>query len=106
MQNKTYQVSFTSGSLLDIFNSIYQTIFFYLADSIDNEEVSGPMEGLDDPFYTSTRQWGEQQVIYMPTLRDGVVDPSKDTQEKINSQIAVIKENYRQRTNRLQVSVW
>ncbi|XP_033637496.1 peroxisome biogenesis factor 1-like isoform X2 [Asterias rubens] len=71
-------------------------------DSIDNEEVPGPMEGLDDPFYTSTRQWGEQQVIYMPTLRDGVVDPSKDTQEKINSQIAVIKENYRQRTNRLQ----
>ncbi|XP_071798247.1 peroxisomal ATPase PEX1-like isoform X1 [Asterias amurensis] len=73
-----------------------------IGDSIENEEVPGPMEGLDDAFYTSTRQWGEQQVIYMPTLRDGVVDPSKDTQEKINSQIAVIKENYRQRTNRLQ----
>lgn len=82
-----------------------QSFVFSLADSIENEEVPGPMEGLDDPFYPGTRQWGEQQVIYMPTLRDGVVDPSKDTQEKINSQIAVIKENYRQRTSRLQVSI-
>ncbi|XP_038050975.1 peroxisome biogenesis factor 1-like isoform X2 [Patiria miniata] len=73
-----------------------------IGDSIENEEVPGPMEGLEDPFYAGIRQGAEQQVIYMPTLRDGVVDPSRDTQEKINSQVAVIKENYQQRTHRHQ----
>ncbi|XP_022107036.1 peroxisome biogenesis factor 1-like isoform X2 [Acanthaster planci] len=74
-----------------------------IIDSIENEEVPGPMEGPLDPLYRASGQGADQpQVIYMPTLRDGVVDPSREMQENIQSQVAVIKQSYQQRTSRNQ----
>ncbi|XP_041483550.1 peroxisome biogenesis factor 1-like [Lytechinus variegatus] len=36
----------------------------------------------------------QQRVVYMPTLRDGVVDPTPETREIIGNEVDVIVENY------------
>ncbi|XP_071509592.1 peroxisomal ATPase PEX1-like [Diadema antillarum] len=41
----------------------------------------------------------QQRVVFMPSLRDGVVDPTPETKEMIGSEVEVIVENYLRKLN-------
>ena len=56
--------------------------FITQGDSIENEEVPGPLEEGQGSL--------NQSMIYMPSLRDGVMDPSRETQEKLNTQVGFL----------------
>ncbi|XP_033119787.1 peroxisome biogenesis factor 1-like [Anneissia japonica] len=61
-------------------------------------EVEDMLENIDEDLfdlqglYPERKQ--EQRLIYMPTLRDGIVDICAETQERIANQVALIRKNH------------